>query len=131
MINMIFLDQIFFLPKFLFRTKICSTKNCWPKILFGMTRVVILDLIHDLGHGVQSGAEYGGSGFPTKARFLMLIPEWILDYEKYFLAVMSSSRSDVVTKCVRPSVRPSLFFSFCVLEVSSSPEEFQWCFKPV
>ena len=27
-----------------------------------------------------------------------------------FLAAMSSSRSDVVTKCVRPFVRVSLFF---------------------
>ena len=51
-----------------------------------------------------------------------------------FLAAMSSSRSDVVTQSVRsfvfPSVRP-LFFSFSVLEVSSSPKEFQWCFKAV
>ena len=39
---------------------------------------------------------------------------------------MSSSRSDIVTKCVRP-----FLFSFSVLEVSSSPEEFQWCFKAV
>ena len=42
-----------------------------------------------------------------------------------FLAAMSSSRSDVVTQFVRPSVRPfmfpSPFFSFSVLEVSSSP----------
>ena len=29
------------------------------------------------------------------------------------------------------SVCPSPFFSFSLLEVSSSPEEFQWCFKPV
>ena len=46
-----------------------------------------------------------------------------------FLAAMSSSRSDVVTHCVLPSVCP--FFSFSVLEVSSSPKEFQWCFKKV
>ena len=44
-----------------------------------MARVVILDLIHDLVHGVQSGAEYGGGGFPTRAKFLMLIPEWVCD----------------------------------------------------
>ena len=40
---------------------------------------------------------------------------------------MSSSRSDVVTQCVRSS----LFFSFSVFEVLSSPKEFQWCFKKV
>ena len=45
----------------------------------GLARVVILDLIHDLVHGVQSGAEYGGGGFPTRAKFLMLIPEWVGD----------------------------------------------------
>ena len=39
---------------------------------------MILDLIHDLVHGVQSGAEYGGGGFPTRVKFLMLIPEWVL-----------------------------------------------------
>ena len=44
---------------------------------------------------------------------------------------MSSSRSDVVTQCVRPFVRSSLFFSFSVFEVLSSPKEFQWCFKKV
>ena len=52
---------------------------------------------------------------------------------------MSSSRSDVVTQfvcsfvrpSVRPFVRPSLFFSFSVFEVLSSPKEFQWCFKKV
>ena len=43
---------------------------------------------------------------------------------------MSSSRSDDVTKFVRPSVR-SHFFSFSVLGVLSSPKEFQWCFKKV
>ena len=44
------------------------------------TRVrVVLDLIHDLVHGVQSGAEYGGGVFPTRVRFLMLIPEWECD----------------------------------------------------
>ena len=53
-----------------------------------------------------------------------------------FLAAMSSSRSDVVTKFVRPCVRlfvcPSVpFFSISVLEVSSRPKEFQWCFKTV
>ena len=47
-----------------------------------------------------------------------------------FLAAMSSSRSDDVTKSVRPSVR-SHFFSFGVLEVFSSPKEFQWCLKGV
>ena len=51
-----------------------------------------------------------------------------------FLAEMSSSRSDVVTQCVRlfvlPSVRP-FFFSFGVPGVSSSPKEFHWCFKAV
>ena len=47
---------------------------------------------------------------------------------------MSSSRSDDVTKFVRPFVRPfvrSHFFSFSVLGVLSSPKEFQWCFKKV
>ena len=45
-----------------------------------MTTVrVVLDLIHDLVHGVQSGAEYGGGVFPTRVRFLMLIPEWECD----------------------------------------------------
>ena len=52
-----------------------------------------------------------------------------------FLAAMSSSRSDVVTQfvcsSVRSFVRPSLFFSFSVFEVLSSPKEFQWCFKKV
>ena len=45
-----------------------------------------------------------------------------------FLAAMSSSRSDVVTQfvcvCFRVCFRPSPFFSFSVLEVSSSPKEF-------
>ena len=45
---------------------------------------------------------------------------------KTFLAAMSSSRSDVVTKFVRSCVP---FFSFSVLEVLSSPKEFQWCFR--
>ena len=48
---------------------------------------------------------------------------------------MSSSRSDVVTQCVRPSVRSfvrsSLFSSLSAFEVLSSPKEFQWCFKKV
>ena len=44
---------------------------------------------------------------------------------------MSSSRSDVVTQFVCSCVRPSLFFSFSVFEVLSSPKEFQWCFKKV
>ena len=51
-----------------------------------------------------------------------------------FLAAMSSSRSDIVTQSVRSFVFPSartLFFSFSVLEVSTSPKEFQWCFKGV
>ena len=48
-----------------------------------------------------------------------------------FLAAMSSSRSDVVTQCVRVFVFSSLFFSFSVFEVLSSPKEFQWCFKKV
>ena len=48
-----------------------------------------------------------------------------------FLAVMSSSRSDVVTQSVCPFVRPSPFFSFSVEGVLSSPKEFQWCFKKV
>ena len=48
-----------------------------------------------------------------------------------FLAAMSSSRSDVVTQSVRPFVFTSSFLSFSVLEVSSSPKEFQWCFKAV
>ena len=53
--------------------------------------------------------------------------------QTWFLAAMSSSRSDVVTQCVRVSVfscfRP--FFSFNVLEVSSSGKVFQLCFKAV
>ena len=32
---------------------------------------------------------------------------------------------------VRSFVRSSLFFSFSVFEVLSSPKEFQWCFKKV
>ena len=49
-----------------------------------------------------------------------------------FLAAMSSSRSDVVTKFVRPCVRVFVpFFSLSVLKVSSRPKEFQWCFKTV
>ena len=44
---------------------------------------------------------------------------------------MSSSRSDVVTQFVRLFVCSSLFFSFSVFEVLSSPKEFQWCFKKV
>ena len=57
-----------------------------------------------------------------------------------FLAAMSSSRSDVVTQSIRTFVRVSVrsfvfpsvpFFSFSVLEVSSSPKEFKWCFKAV
>ena len=47
-----------------------------------------------------------------------------------FLAAMSSSRSDDVTKFVRSFVRCH-FFSFSVLGVLSSPKEFQWCFKKV
>ena len=47
------------------------------------------------------------------------------------LAAMSSSRSDFVTQFVCMCVCPSLFFSFSVLEVSSSPKESQWCFKTV
>ena len=46
--------------------------------------MIFLDLIHDLLHGVQSGAEYGGGGFPTRARFLMLLPEGVLDYVNFF-----------------------------------------------
>ena len=45
-----------------------------------------------------------------------------------FLAAMSSSRSDVVTQCVRPFVP---FVSFSIFGVLSSPEESQWCFKKV
>ena len=49
-----------------------------------------------------------------------------------FLAAMSSSRSDVVTQyvfpCFRVCCRPS---PFSVLEVATSPKEFQWCFKEV
>ena len=49
-----------------------------------------------------------------------------------FLAAMSSSISDIVTKCVHVFVRVSVpFFSFSVLEVSSGPKEFQWWFKAV
>ena len=62
-----------------------------------------------------------------------------------FLAAMSSSRSDVVTQFVRPSVRVFVpFFSFSVIEVSPSPKsfnvissvfevsrKFQGCFKKV
>ena len=52
-----------------------------------------------------------------------------------FLAAMSSSRSDVVTQSVRsfvfPFVRPSPFFSFIVLEVSSCSKECQCCFNAV
>ena len=49
-----------------------------------------------------------------------------------FLAEMSSSRSDVVTQCVRVFVRVFVpFFSFSVLEISSSPKEIQLCFKAV
>ena len=44
---------------------------------------------------------------------------------------MSSSRSDVVTQSVCSFVCLSLFFSFSVFEVLSSPKEFQWCFKKV
>ena len=47
-----------------------------------------------------------------------------------FLAAMSSSRSEDVTKFVCPSVR-SHFFSFIVLGVLSSPKGFEWCFKKV
>ena len=58
-----------------------------------------------------------------------------LTSRRFFLAAMSSSRSDVVTQFVRsfvfPFVRSSPFFSFSVLEVSSSPKVFQWCFKAV
>ena len=48
-----------------------------------------------------------------------------------FLAAMSSSRVDIVTQSVFLSVCLSPFFSFSVLEVLSSPKEFQWCFKKV
>ena len=49
-----------------------------------------------------------------------------------FLAAMTSSRSDVVTQFVCSCVCSSVpFFSFSVLEVSSSPKEFQWCLKAV
>ena len=56
-------------------------------------------------------------------------------YKTRFLAAMT--RSDVVTQFVCVSVCVSLFFllvslfSFSVIEVSSSPEEFQWYFKAV
>ena len=40
-----------------------------------------------------------------------------------FLAVMSSSRSDVVIHSVRPIVRNQGVFS--------KPKEFQWCFRKV
>ena len=54
------------------------------------------------------------------------------EIKKYFFAAMSSSRSDVVTQFVFPSVRSSVpFFSFSVLEVFSSPKVFQLCFKVV
>ena len=36
-----------------------------------------------------------------------------------------------LSSCVRSFVRPSLYFSFSVFEVLSSPKEFQWCFKKV
>ena len=51
--------------------------------------------------------------------------------ETIFLAVMSSSRSDVVTQFVRSFVFSCVcsFFSFSVFEVSSCPKEFQWCLK--
>ena len=48
--------------------------------------------------------------------------------------VRSSVRPSVrpsVRSSVFPCFRPSPFFSFSVLEVSSSPTEFQWCFKAV
>ena len=49
-----------------------------------------------------------------------------------FFAAMSSSRSDVVTKCVCVFVRVSVpFFLFVSLEFLSSPIEFQWCLKKV
>ena len=49
-----------------------------------------------------------------------------------YLAAKRSSRSDVVTQFVFSFVfSPSPFFSFSVLEVSSSPKEVRWCFKAV
>ena len=53
---------------------------------------------------------------------------------KLFLAAMSSSKSDDVTKSVRLFVRPfvrSHFFSFSVLGVLFSPKGVQRCFKKV
>ena len=55
-----------------------------------------------------------------------------------FLAAMSSSRSDVVTQCVRVSVRVSLFFLLVSLEFylvlkcfNGVSRVFQECFKSV
>ena len=59
-----------------------------------------------------------------------LVPSYLLGF-LLSLAAISSSRSDVVTQCVRVFVRPSPFFSFSVLEESSCPKEFQWCLKVV
>ena len=46
---------------------------------------------------------------------------------------MSSTRSDIVTHCVRPCVCPSVFpfFSFGVIVVLCCVKVFQWCFKNV
>ena len=52
--------------------------------------------------------------------------------QEIFLAAMSSSRSDDVTKSVRVFVCVSVvIFSFIVLEVSSCSKECQWCFNAV
>ena len=67
-------------------------------------------------------------------KFLLVLKSFIGVSRKFnlFLAAMSSSRSDVVTQSVRSFVRVSVpFFSFSVIEVSSRPKEFQWCFKAV
>ena len=55
--------------------------------------MIFLDLIHDLLQGVQSGAEYGGGGFPTRARFLMLLPKGVLDYVIFFWLTLGLSRT--------------------------------------
>ena len=72
---------------------------------------------------------------PTKWQAWLILSSSFLR-SSLFLAAMSSSRSDVVTQFVRLFVRSFVcvsvpFFSFSVIEVSSSPKEFQWCFKAV
>ena len=73
-------------------------------------------------------------GWPSNGRWLTIYGSCNLCLN--FLAVMSSSRSDVLTQFVSSLVRPLVMKEFFKLKqdvngVLSSPEEFQLCSKKV